>query len=128
MSQIRIPARTVIEFVAQSHGLPVSALIGVCRRNAVAHPRQFAMYAIRLLCPHLSLGMIGRALGGRDHTTILHGIRKVEARLAEGELVEDVARLEAWFDQSYIEARIEEAERRLASLKAMRDTVQQVAA
>jgi len=36
------------------------------------------MYAIRQLCPHMSLPAIGRMLGGRDHTTILHGVRKIE--------------------------------------------------
>ncbi len=36
------------------------------------------MYAIRQLCPHMSLPHIGRLLGGRDHTTVLHGVRKIE--------------------------------------------------
>ncbi|MBD3817905.1 MAG: hypothetical protein IE912_03185 [Brevundimonas diminuta] len=124
----RIHARTVIEFVAASYGLPVAALTGDCRRNVVVRPRQFAMYAIRQLCPHLSLNMIGRALGGRDHTTILHGLRKVEGLIAQGEFGDDLARLEAWFDQSYLDDRIEEAEQRLARLKAIRQTVQQVSA
>ena len=124
----RIHARTVIEFVAASYGLPVAALTGDCRRNVVVRPRQFAMYAIRQLCPYLSLNMIGRALGGRDHTTILHGLRKVEGLIAQGEFGDDLARLEAWFDQSYLDDRIEEAEQRLARLKAIRQTVQQVSA
>ncbi len=124
----RIHARTVIEFVAASYGLPPAALTGDCRRSVVVRPRQFAMYAIRQLCPHLSLNLIGRALGGRDHTTILHGLRKVEGQIAQGEFGEDLARLEAWFDQAYLEDRIEEAEQRLARLKAIRQTVQQVSA
>ncbi|MGX5635359.1 helix-turn-helix domain-containing protein [Brevundimonas diminuta ATCC 11568] len=122
----RIHARTVIEFVAASYGLPPAALTGDCRRSVVVRPRQFAMYAIRQLCPHLSLNLIGRALGGRDHTTILHGLRKVEGQIAQGEFGDDLARLEAWFDQAYLEDRIEEAEQRLARLKAIRQTVQQV--
>lgn len=124
----RVPARTVIEFVAASYGLPTAALTGDCRRSVVVRPRQFAMYAIRQLCPHLSLNLIGRALGGRDHTTILHGLRKVEGQIAQGEFGDDLARLEAWFDQAYLEDRIEEAEQRLARLKAIRQTVQQVSA
>jgi len=116
----------VIEFVAASYGLPPAALTGDCRRSVVVRPRQFAMYAIRQLCPHLSLNLIGRALGGRDHTTILHGLRKVEGQIAQGEFGDDLARLEAWFDQAYLEDRIEEAEQRLARLKAIRQTVQQV--
>lgn len=124
----RIHARTVIEFVAASYGLPPAALTGDCRRSVVVRPRQFAMYAIRQLCPHLSLNLIGRALGGRDHTTILHGLRKVEGQIAQGEFGDDLARLEAWFDQAYLEDRIEEAEQRLARLKAIRQTVQQVSA
>ncbi|MGN7099329.1 helix-turn-helix domain-containing protein [Brevundimonas diminuta] len=118
----------MIEFVAASYDLPPAALTGDCRRSVVVRPRQFAMYAIRQLCPHLSLNLIGRALGGRDHTTILHGLRKVEGQIAQGEFGDDLARLEAWFDQAYLEDRIEEAEQRLARLKAIRQTVQQVSA
>lgn len=49
------------------------------RRTAnVMRPRQIAMYLAKRLTPK-SLPEIGRRFGGRDHTTILHGVRKIEA-------------------------------------------------
>ena len=47
------------------------------RRTAtVVRPRQIAMYLSKLLTPR-SLPEIGRRFGGRDHTTVLHAVRKI---------------------------------------------------
>jgi chromosomal replication initiator protein len=51
------------------------------RGREVARPRQVAMYLSKQLTPK-SLPDIGRRFGGRDHTTVIHGIRQVE-RLRE---------------------------------------------
>lgn len=75
---VRITGRAVADFVAERHGMTFERLCVTCHRRALARPRQIAMYAIRQLCPHMSLPAIGRLLGGRDHTTVLHGIRKIE--------------------------------------------------
>jgi chromosomal replication initiator protein len=54
----------------------------------VVRPRQIAMYLAKVLTPR-SLPEIGRRFGGRDHTTVLHAVRKIsglvttEAALAE---------------------------------------------
>ncbi len=48
------------------------------RTNAIAHPRQVGMYLARRITRH-SLEEIGGFFGGRDHTTVLHAVRKVEA-------------------------------------------------
>ena len=48
------------------------------RTKAVAFPRQVAMYLARQLT-HASLSEVGRAFGGKDHTTVLHAVEKVEA-------------------------------------------------
>jgi hypothetical protein len=54
------------------------------RRTAdVVYPRQIAFYLCRRLTLR-SLPEIGRRSGGKDHTTVLHGIRKIEAALKEG--------------------------------------------
>lgn len=47
------------------------------RTNAIAHPRQIGMYLARRITRH-SLEEIGGFFGGRDHTTVLHAVRKVE--------------------------------------------------
>ena len=54
------------------------------RRTAnVVRPRQIAMYLAKMLTPR-SLPEIGRRFGGRDHTTVLHAVRKIEA-LVDGD-------------------------------------------
>lgn len=52
------------------------------RTRAVAWPRQMAMARVREARPAMSLPQMGALFGGRDHTTVLHGIRAHEARMA----------------------------------------------
>ena len=47
------------------------------RVRTIARPRQIAMYLAKQLTPR-SLPEIGRRFGGRDHTTIMHGVRRIE--------------------------------------------------
>lgn len=67
--------------VADRFGLSLSAMLGPCRSRRIARARQIAMFLVRELTP-LSLPNIGRRFGGRDHTTILHGIRTVKSLIA----------------------------------------------
>lgn len=76
---MRIMAREVAEFVAARHGLTFADLCSQRRTRDYARPRQVAVYAIRKLCPHMSFPGIGLLLGGRDHTTALHGFRRIES-------------------------------------------------
>lgn len=69
-----------IEIVAAHYRLTSEEITGSRRTKEVAHARQVTMYLLR--AHHaLSLPVIGRHLGGRDHTTIRHGIEKVETQL-----------------------------------------------
>ena len=68
--------------VALKHGLKLSDLTGPARGRAIAHPRQEAMWLLKQQ-DRWSLLQIGQFLGGRDHTTVIHGIRKHEERMAE---------------------------------------------
>ncbi|MBB4799680.1 hypothetical protein HNP32_003440 [Brevundimonas bullata] len=76
------------EFVAKRHNMTFAQLLSVRRNRDVVRPRQIAMYAIRELCPHMSFPAIGRMLGGRDHTTILHGVRKIEELIPTQDLID----------------------------------------
>ncbi|MDP5306537.1 chromosomal replication initiator protein DnaA [Paracoccus sp. 2205BS29-5] len=63
--------------VAEHYNIRLADLIGPKRARNVARPRQIAMYLSKQLTSR-SLPEIGRRFGGRDHTTIMHGVRKVE--------------------------------------------------
>ena len=73
--------RGMAEVVARENGLTVCDLISPDRAHRIAHPRQDLM----LMCNEAgySLPQIGRFLGGRDHTTILHGCRAAKLRQME---------------------------------------------
>lgn len=68
---------------AEASRLRVSDLVGAARARPIAHARQRAIYVARRLCPHLSYPALGRAFGGRDHTTAIHADQAVEKRLAD---------------------------------------------
>jgi chromosomal replication initiator protein len=63
--------------VAEHFNIRLSDMIGPKRLRNIARPRQVAMYLAKQLTPR-SLPEIGRRFGGRDHTTIMHGVRKIE--------------------------------------------------
>ena len=69
------------ERVAQVFGVPVEALSSKKRTKDVTIPRQVAMYLIRELLD-MPLVEIGKQFGGRDHSTVIHSISKVEEDLA----------------------------------------------
>jgi chromosomal replication initiator protein len=66
----------IINQVASHFGIEVNALLGRNRSKDIARPRQIAMYLIREETGE-SLPRIGALLGGRDHTTVLHGCERI---------------------------------------------------
>src|SRR5262245_35155114 len=68
--------------VAEFFGIKLSDLRAQNRTKAIAFPRQIAMYLARQLT-HASLSEVGRAFGGKDHTTVLHGVEKIQQMLQE---------------------------------------------
>jgi chromosomal replication initiator protein len=62
--------------VCDVFGVKLSDLKAKNRTKAVAFPRQIAMYVARQLT-HASLAELGRAFGGKDHTTVLHAVAKI---------------------------------------------------
>jgi chromosomal replication initiator protein len=72
-----IASGKILEVIANREGIAVDDLIGQNRSAKIAIPRQLAMYLLRDM-NEISLPQIGEILGGRDHTTIMYGIKKVE--------------------------------------------------
>ncbi len=94
-SRRAITIRRVIGATARQHGLTAADLVGPSRCRQVSHARGLAMYLARSLTAQ-SLQSIGSAFGGRDHTTVLHGIRVTELRRSlDAGLAGDIDRLVA---------------------------------
>ncbi len=77
-----LTADEIIGAVASYFQVDIPAMSGRSRSREIVVPRQIAMYLIREETS-ASLADIGRALGGRDHTTVMHGIEKIESQLLE---------------------------------------------
>ena len=77
-----ITIENIQKTVANYYQIRVSDLRSKKRSRAIAGPRQIAMALAKQLTDH-SLPEIGEAFGGRDHTTVLYGCRKVEERQRE---------------------------------------------
>ncbi len=80
----KININLVQKKVSEYFNLSISDMRVKRRTKAVAYPRQLAMYLVRQLTEH-SLPEIGEYFGGRDHTTVLHAITKIEAELKNNE-------------------------------------------
>lgn len=83
----------IVRVVADHYGLRPADIAGQRRLRAVAHARQVALLLGRRLTSH-SLVALGGMVGGRDHSTVLYGIRMVEERLEKDEdFVREIADL-----------------------------------
>jgi len=79
--------------VAERFGISRAELIGSSRAATPLRARQVAIYLTRELTD-LSLPQIGRLYGGRDHSTVLNSLRRIEAGLDEDEaLTEKITEL-----------------------------------
>ena len=74
----------MLALVAAHFGLTVATLKGRSRTKDVANARQVAMYLLRAE-NDLSLPAIGELLGGRDHSTVRHGVDKITQDLERDE-------------------------------------------
>jgi chromosomal replication initiator protein len=89
-SERRVTVEEIQRKVAEHFNIRLSDMLGPKRTRTIARPRQIAMYLSKEMTSR-SLPEIGRRFGGRDHTTILHGVRKVEEmRGSDSQLNEDI--------------------------------------
>jgi len=86
----RVTIEEIQKRVAEHFNIRLADMHSARRARAVARPRQVAMYLAKQLTSR-SLPEIGRKFGGRDHTTVMHAVRKVEElRSADAGFNEDV--------------------------------------
>ena len=78
----RLTIETIQKTVADHFKLRVADLKSKKRQRAVALPRQIAMYLSRKLT-NSSFPEIGDKFGGKDHTTVMHNVKKIETHLVK---------------------------------------------
>ncbi len=78
----QVTAARIIELTGEMFGFDIEQITGGSRRRPLVDARQVAMYVARDMTD-LSFPDIGRAFGDRDHTTVMHAVRKIEARMGE---------------------------------------------
>jgi chromosomal replication initiator protein len=89
-SDKKITVEEIQRKVAEHYNIRMSDLIGPKRVRSFARPRQVAMYLAKTLTSR-SLPEIGRRFGGRDHTTVIHGVKKVEElKVQDSQIAEDI--------------------------------------
>ncbi len=89
----RITVDEIQKVTAEHFGLKQSDLISQRRTRSVARPRQAAMWLAKKLTTR-SLPDIGRRFGDRDHTTVLHAVRRIEElRATDTQLARDLETL-----------------------------------
>jgi chromosomal replication initiator protein len=94
--RLREPRRVKIEdiqkLVAARYNVSRADILSERRTAAVVKPRQIAMYLSKSLTLR-SLPEIGRRFGGRDHTTVLHAVRKIEKALTDDRVLTEEVEL-----------------------------------
>ena len=89
-SERRVTIDEIQRKVAEHFNIRLSDLIGPKRLRAYARPRQVAMWLAKQLT-NRSLPEIGRKFGGRDHTTVMHGVRRIdELSAADSQLSDEL--------------------------------------
>lgn len=88
----RVKIEDIQRVVARQYNVSRSDLLSSRRTANVVRPRQVAMYLAKTLTLR-SLPEIGRRFGGRDHTTVLHAVRKIEALVSKDNTLADEVEL-----------------------------------
>lgn len=92
-SDRKVTVEEIQRRVSEHYSIRLSDMIGPKRVRSIARPRQVAMYLSKQLTSR-SLPEIGRRFGGRDHTTVMHGVRRIEElKTLDSQMFEDVEML-----------------------------------
>ncbi|MFK7939496.1 MAG: chromosomal replication initiator protein DnaA [Roseovarius sp.] len=89
-SERKISIEEIQRRVAEHFNIRLSEMIGPKRLRTIARPRQMAMYLCKQMTSR-SLPEIGRRFGGRDHTTVMHGVKRIEElRSQDAQIADDL--------------------------------------
>ncbi len=79
----------IIQVVADHFGISIADILSAKRKSEIVYPRQIAMYLCRK-CTNEPLTSIGKYMGDRDHTTVIHGADKIEKEVSINENTKNV--------------------------------------
>ena len=86
----KVTVEEIVRKVADHYNLKIAEIVGPRRTKTLARARQVAMYLAKKLTQR-SLPDIGRRFGGRDHTTVIHAVRRIdELKATDSQIAEDV--------------------------------------
>ncbi|MFN3662756.1 chromosomal replication initiator protein DnaA [Yoonia sp.] len=89
-SDRKVTVEEIQRKVSEHYNIRLSDMIGPKRVRNYARPRQMAMYLAKQMT-NRSLPEIGRRFGGRDHTTVMHGVRKIEElKVIDSQIADDL--------------------------------------
>ncbi|MBM7066466.1 chromosomal replication initiator protein DnaA [Actibacterium sp. 188UL27-1] len=89
-SDRKVTVEEIQRKVSEHYNMRLSDMIGPKRHRTIARPRQMAMYLAKQLTSR-SLPEIGRRFGGRDHTTVMHAVKRIEElRSTDSQIAEDL--------------------------------------
>ncbi|MEO8685451.1 MAG: chromosomal replication initiator protein DnaA [Devosia sp.] len=95
----RVRIEDILRIVSRHYKVPRNELLSARRSRDVVRPRQIAMFLAKALTSR-SLPEIGRRFGGRDHTTVLHSVRKVEQMIKDDvELAQEIELLKRMLEE-----------------------------
>ena len=83
-----ITLQMIVEIVCDHFQISMDQILSKSRTNEIARPRMIAMYLAKTMTGS-SQDAIGAFLGGRDHSTVIHGIKKVEAEIQNNETMKN---------------------------------------
>ncbi len=92
-SERKVTVEEIQRRVSEHYNIRLSDLLGPKRVRNIARPRQVAMFLAKQLTSR-SLPEIGRRFGGRDHTTVMHGVKRIEElRAKDSQIADDLEML-----------------------------------
>ena len=95
----RVRIEDILKMVSRHYKVPRNELLSARRSRDVVRPRQIAMFLAKALTSR-SLPEIGRRFGGRDHTTVLHSVRKVDQMIKDDvELAQEIELLKRMLEE-----------------------------
>jgi chromosomal replication initiator protein len=82
VNYVRITMDQIKKIVSAEYNMDIKDMHSKRRTDAIAFPRQVAMYLSRTLTDEFSTTEIGTSFGGRDHTTVMHACNKIKEKMA----------------------------------------------